>query len=186
MKARIAVIRSLSAIVALGMAYMPVSVVGSQLTPQLVLSLRAVSDVALSPDGREVLFRRDRERTPQEPLGAEVGELDRLAGSARQYFPAKKAQVARGRGFVGIEVEDGPGGIRVKRVLPGSPAAKAGIQAGDLIVRASLGGPAETVDKADQLVDLASSLAGGGRIFLALKRAERPYKVTVAAERASM
>ncbi len=118
--------------------------------------------------------------------GAEVGELDTLARTAREYFPAKRTQAARGRGFVGIELEDGTGGIRVKSVLRGSPAARAGILAGDLIVRASLGGPAESVEKADQLVELASSLTGGGRLFLALKRGERPYKVAVTADRAAL
>jgi dipeptidyl aminopeptidase/acylaminoacyl peptidase len=81
MKARIPVVRFLSAVVALGLAYMPLSVVAARLTPQLVLSLRAVSDVALAPDGREILFRRDRVRTPQEPLGAEVGELWRVSSA---------------------------------------------------------------------------------------------------------
>lgn len=81
MKARISVIGLLSAIAGLGLAYMPVSVLASQLTPQLVLSLRSVTDVALSPDGREVLFRRDRARTSQEPLGAEVGELWRVSST---------------------------------------------------------------------------------------------------------
>ena len=119
-------------------------------------------------------------------LGAEVGELDRLAGSARQYFPPKKTQAARGRGFIGLEVEDSPNGIRVMRVLPGSPAARGGIQSGDLILRASLGGPAEIMEKSDQLVELSSTLAGGGRLFLALKRGERTYKVAVVAERAAL
>lgn len=78
MKARFAVSTLLS-LLTVCVASVPLSSRASQLTPELVLSLRSVAEVAMSPDGREVLFRRDRTRTPQEPLGGEVGELWRVS-----------------------------------------------------------------------------------------------------------
>jgi S1-C subfamily serine protease len=37
------------------------------------------------------------------------------------------------RGFTGIEFEDKAGKLHIKSVLPGSPAEKAGLKAGDVI-----------------------------------------------------
>ncbi len=39
------------------------------------------------------------------------------------------------RGFLGLELAETPGAVRVARVLPDSPAARAGVEAGDRLVR---------------------------------------------------
>lgn len=38
-------------------------------------------------------------------------------------------------GFLGVEVSEAPGGLRIGEVVAGSPAAQAGLRAGDLIVQ---------------------------------------------------
>jgi S1-C subfamily serine protease len=138
--------------------------------------------------GVEVKMPSALEVTGGKPIrpGSEVGELDRIASSAREYLPKKTNQDVRGRGLIGIELEDTPEGVRVKSVLPGSPAARAGLQQGDIIARASLGGPAESMENASRLIALASDLAGGDRLFIALKRGGRELKAAVTAERAAL
>jgi hypothetical protein len=118
--------------------------------------------------------------------GQEVGELDRLAANARSFLPAKKNQVARGRGFIGIEIEDSDKGVRVTRVAPGSPAAKAGLAAGDLIRKATLGGEADSIEKSDQLITLASDLSAGKRLFLVAERDGRVWKTAIIAARGAL
>lgn len=59
------------------------------------------------------------------------------------------------RGFVGIEFDDAGGAVVVKKVLPGSPAEKAGFKAGDTIE----GVKAVTVESGK---DLAKALAKAG------------------------
>jgi hypothetical protein len=131
--------------------------------------------------------------TPQEitggkPIkpGAEVGSLDSMAANARAYLPKKNTAPARGKGFIGMEVEDSEAGIRVKAVFHGSPAAQAGIRPGDVIARASIGGPAELIEKSDRLIDLTSTLVGGKRLFLAIKRDNQALKLAIMAERAGL
>lgn len=68
-----------------------VSAQSARLTPELVMSLRVVSDVALSPDGQSILYRTDRPRAGDEGLGASVGELWRVSadgGSSRRIAEA--------------------------------------------------------------------------------------------------
>ena len=138
--------------------------------------------------GKDPEMPTARDVTGGKPIraGQEVGELDRLAANARSYLPAKKNQVARGRGFIGIELEDSDKGIRISRVVPGSPAAMAGLAAGDLIRKATLGGEAESIDKSDQLVTLASDLPPGKRLFLAAERSGRVWKTAIVAARGAL
>lgn len=81
----------LTVLLTLGMAGGATPSQASPLTPELVLSLRSIAEVTMSPDGREVLFRRDRARTSHEPFGADVGELWRVSsrgGESRQILDA--------------------------------------------------------------------------------------------------
>lgn len=60
----------------------------ARLTPEALLSLRSVEDVALSPVGDDLLYRLDRRRRPAEGIGRDIGELwhSRMDGGAPRRF----------------------------------------------------------------------------------------------------
>lgn len=59
----------------LSMSLWIVRAAGSALTPETSLELRIVVNAALSPSGKEVAYRLERSRHPQEGLGGRLGEL---------------------------------------------------------------------------------------------------------------
>lgn len=63
------------------------------LTPEAALALRAVQEVALSPDGREVVLRIDRPRKTNEGLGGAVSELWKVAADGTGLRPWNPAGV---------------------------------------------------------------------------------------------
>jgi S1-C subfamily serine protease len=68
---------------------------------------------------------------------------------------------------LGVVPEQGRGGLRARRVFPGSAAAKAGVQEGDLLTRwdgAALGNPAD-------LQRLLAESEPGQRVRVTLTRA---------------
>ncbi len=82
------------------------------------------------------------------------------------------------RGFLGLELEDARGarrsrkrGARVRSVLAGSPAAAAGLKAGDLVtaVRAG-GGQSQTVRSATDTQRALSRLRPGAEAKLSVRR----------------
>jgi hypothetical protein len=79
------------------------------------------------------------------------------------------------RGFFGLELEDGPNGVRVARVLPGTPAAKAGLREGDLILRVK-GRAVTSVRAARKAV---ASVQSGHVVFLGLRRVGEPDQRSV-------
>lgn len=83
------------------------------------------------------------------------------------------ADEREGRGYLGIELE-GPGSCRVVRVVPGSPAERAGIQSGDRILHFN-GSPTTT---GAALTDRIGSHAPGSQVVLGLQRGTGPKVVT--------
>ncbi len=79
------------------------------------------------------------------------------------------------RGFVGIEFDDAKGKVVIKKVLPGSPAEKAGFKVGDII---------ENV-KASEIAtgkDLSAALAKAGvgtKLLFTLKRGDKTEELTI-------
>lgn len=74
-------------------------------------------------------------------------------------------------GYLGVQMSDAEGGIRVERILPGGAAEKAGIKAGDLII--GLNG-----EKCDVPVDFSyriRKLRAGDTIDLTYKRDEKEH-----------
>jgi len=80
------------------------------------------------------------------------------------------------RGYVGLELAaDGPDGVRVARVEPGSPAAKAGVRDGDRLIR--VGGRGVSGVK-----DARAAVAGlkpGDAVSLTVRRAGDPAEVSL-------
>lgn len=82
------------------------------------------------------------------------------------------------RGFLGLELIAAEGGVRVGRVLPGSPASKAGVVEGDRLLRVG-GRPVGAIGDARAAV---AGVAAGDRVELAVRRdgeaGERALSVT--------
>lgn len=78
----------------------------------------------------------------------------------------KKAEPAAKRGFLGIRFQAGEGEIKIEDVVPDSPAEKAGLKPGDVVVR---------VDKKDvkdegTLRELIGSHKPGDKVSIEIKR----------------
>jgi S1-C subfamily serine protease len=68
------------------------------------------------------------------------------------------------RAYLGVEIADTSGGVLVRHVTAGGPAAKAGLEPGDLILSLN-GRPTPTVDN---LTSVASELRPGTRVSLGI------------------
>lgn len=78
------------------------------------------------------------------------------------------------RPYLGVRIEDTEKGLRVAEVLPGTPAAKAGLKGGDLIVRAN----GKPIRGQEDFGRLMSGLAPGSRLDLEILRT-KPIQVTL-------
>jgi thiol-disulfide isomerase/thioredoxin len=84
------------------------------------------------------------------------------------------AQVARGRGWLGIMMEPGTDGVRVSHVVRGSPADKAGVHEGDTVRRVfgkSVGTPRD-------VIGLISAHSDGESVALGLARGAKDMAVS--------
>ncbi len=110
--------------------------------------------------------------------GGGAGGLDTL-GSVMKLMGGllgKKADTqVKPRGFLGVELADVGGGVEVKAVLAKSPAAEAGLQAGDRISRFQ----GKAVQSREQLVKLAAALTAGQSARIQLSRAGTVQEITV-------
>jgi len=81
------------------------------------------------------------------------------------------------RGCLGVLLEESNGSVFIKRVLDGTPAAEAGLKAGDKIVRFD-GRPVESLQK---LLELAKQYRAGRQITVVIERGgkEQPVQVTL-------
>lgn len=116
---------------------------------------------------------------PADPQGENsFGESDQDEGSP----DAEDGPPVQGRGWLGVELEPAApdeGGVRVGRVVPKSPADKAGLLAGDLIQRID----SEQVGAPADVVGIVARHRAGTRVGVALKRqkAERLAVVVLGA-----
>src|SRR5579883_2028862 len=83
-----------------------------------------------------------------------LGSVMKLMGS---LLGKKTETVVKPRGFLGVELADVSGGVEVKEVLAKSPAAQAGLKAGDRISRFQ----GKAVQSRQQLEKLAATLTAG-------------------------
>jgi putative serine protease PepD len=77
--------------------------------------------------------------------------------------------------YLGVRISDGNGGARIEEVSDGTPAAKAGLQAGDLVT----GIDGERVRSAAELSGTVASHKPGDELRLEVKRNGKTHTVTV-------
>lgn len=109
--------------------------------------------------------RRDADAAmPPEMQG--MNALGALAKVFALFSGRQPEDVLRPRGFLGIELAESEGVVRVAGVLAESPAARAGLKVGDRLVR--LGDRA--IDDLDALHAAAAKLQPGDRVELTVRR----------------
>jgi len=81
-------------------------------------------------------------------------------------------------GWVGVEYDtDNPGGLKVINVMPGSPAAKAGIQTGDILWE--LEGVRMTTDNGPAIQKARKSWVPGQKVTYTIQRNAQNRQVTL-------
>ena len=106
------------------------------------------------------------------------GELDALAGIMKTYGKltgARLNQEVTLRAFLGIELAEAHGTVTVKSVLGRSPAADAGLKAGDRITRFQ----GKEVQTTADMNKLAEKLAAGQEARLTVQRGSETVEITV-------
>jgi S1-C subfamily serine protease len=108
---------------------------------------------------------------------AAVGKPAPEAKPARPQSPAPALESAspKARGYLGISVVPSEEGVRIERVVEGSPAAKAGLQSGDLVTR--LGDV--PVHELGDLEGVLAKAAPGARLTIGLRSDAGARSVTV-------
>lgn len=131
------------------------------------LDAGVVRHLAFSPDGRHLA------------LGMNDGTVKLWGGSGPVVSPPKLEPPRAGApGFLGItgDVEDeGDAGALITTVMPGTAAEKAGLQAGDRIVRVG----AALTETFDALREVITSHREGDEIEITFKRGDAEKKVKV-------
>lgn len=123
--------------------------------------------------------------TPRELFGKAINAGLRTLDPYSRYLDPRareneRQSVTGGFGGLGLEVEASDGAVRVVAPMPGSPAARAGVQAGDLIVRVD--------DLPLQGVALAEAIAKmrgmpGSAVAITIRRTGIPDEFTVSLTR---
>ena len=80
--------------------------------------------------------------------------------------PGQLQRRGAGKAFLGVTVGDAQGGVKIDSVLDGSPAARAGLRAGDVITRVG----ENRVGDADQLGEVLDDLRPGRRVRIEVQR----------------
>jgi membrane-associated protease RseP (regulator of RpoE activity) len=117
---------------------------------------------------------------PPAPLGGKAPAGLEMMGSLLKFLSAisgiKPAPPPVPRGFFGFEVDEKDGTVLVKRVLPGTPAAKAGLQAGDRIDSVE----DDEISNAADLLSRAAKLTAGRPLSLTVTRGkdQQTLKIT--------
>lgn len=127
--------------------------------------------LAYQPPAPQPLLKKKGEEPPDlEVLGPLMKLLSWLVGRLPepQYWP---------RGYVGLELAEREGSVVITRVVPGSPAASAGLRAGDQILQAQ----GKAIHKLDDLQRQLASLRAGQEVRLHLRRGTQALDVRLTA-----
>ncbi|HSW21002.1 MAG TPA: S41 family peptidase [Ramlibacter sp.] len=122
---------------------------------------------------------------PAETFKTAISEALRALDPYSRYVDARSWGVDRGDatnafGGLGLEVESSDGAVRVVAPMPGSPAARAGVMAGDLIVRVD-----EQSLRGVALADAIARMRGepGTAVSLTVQRAGAASEITLSVTR---
>src|SRR3954470_4022458 len=110
----------------------------------------------------------------------EAAEQIEAGGSGAARGGSGQSQTQTGGAYLGVEVQDGPAGVQIAGVVDGSPAARAGLTAGDTIT--SVAG--RSVTSATDLASAMASLAPGQVVdvtFVGPDGTEQSSRTTLAA-----
>jgi putative serine protease PepD len=77
--------------------------------------------------------------------------------------------------YLGVMIEDGEPGARISEVVPDSPAARAGLRDGDVVLRAG----EERIDDADELRRIVGAARPGDQLALEIRRSGATRTITV-------
>ena len=106
-------------------------------------------------------------------------EMDDLAKMASAMLPKKGDTRVEPRGFLGIELSDWSGEVRVLRVLAGSPADKAGVGTGDTLLSMAVEAEkAQPVRSAAQALKVMEKAVPDAAITIKLRRGVQTLEVT--------
>ncbi len=103
----------------------------------------------------------------------EAGKADQAPLSGLAEPPVPKAQPIEPvseRGWLGVSLKASDSGVVIDRVVPGSPAEKAGLRLGDVILKVA----GETVHEPGDVVRIVARHASGERIAIGLAQAGEP------------
>jgi serine protease Do len=107
--------------------------------------------------------------------GADPVAIGIISVAARPFKagdqPPKTLNTASG--FLGVGLEEGEGGARVKNVFPSSPAAKAGIKVGDIVTQVNK----KKVVDAESLINAVGRHKPGAEITLKIRRGKEKLEV---------
>jgi hypothetical protein len=119
----------------------------------------------------------DPGKVPSFGNGSGQGGLEIIGKLMKIFGPLLGLQMPqyKPRGYLGIEVDDSKDGVTIKKVLPSSPAEKAGLMAGDRLVKLSK----DKIDRAVDLLKSASRGVAGNEIVLVVERDGAEKKITV-------
>lgn len=110
---------------------------------------------------------------------AAVADMERLVNMARMFFSRQEATVRQG-GFVGIELSHDPEGVMVRAVLPGSPAAQAGLAPGDRIHAITISGQSrKPVRTVEELLQHVARIPPGKSLRFEIGRAGQKREIVV-------
>ena len=88
-----------------------------------------------------------------------------------------RESLGKGPGYLGITFQQDDGGLRVSDVKPGSPAAKAGVQVNDLMVK--LDGTSLVDAETGELVKMVAGMRPGTVVKLEVRRGSEPVVLKV-------
>jgi hypothetical protein len=124
--------------------------------------------------------------TPPPPVGlsklggkqeAELSAMASFTQFATTLMGRRPDPVLRPRGYLGLELEDHEGQVRVLKVHTGSPAEAAGVRGGDVIVQVD----EDDVTSLAELLKQASSWSEGRRLLFKLRRGAELLEVNIMA-----
>ncbi|MFL5243265.1 MAG: PDZ domain-containing protein [Gemmataceae bacterium] len=110
--------------------------------------------------------------------GAETDAMAGLLKIMAAFIGKKPMPILTPRGFLGIELTDSEKSAGIKSVLTGSPAAKAGLQAGDEVTQVN----GKAVKNAKDLRKLTAELKPGQTVKVTVQRGTESRDITVKSE----